>query len=263
MGARTLKSCESPSRESPLAQASPVRRLVIVADNSLIIEAIRIGFRQSAEFRVVGYADPHKTSAQTILRAEPDAILFDDRGQSEQTIELLREIREEDDELVVLMLSIELDPASLDQLFSAGASGVISKATPPLALVTLVRETLNGHIVHRAPLVGRPVGRPNATVATDDLPLTDRELEILQLVASGSTNHEIGRQLWVTEQTVKFHLKNIYRKLDVAHRSRASQFAHVRELVRAAPTQDPVGQPELSIVSARGPERELAQQSRN
>jgi DNA-binding NarL/FixJ family response regulator len=244
MGAATLESCES-----SVPEASAVRRLVIIADSSLIVEAIRIGFRQSSDFKLVGYANPRKTSAQTILSVEPDAILFDDLGQSEQAIELLREIREADDELVVLMLSIHLDPGSLDRLFNAGASGVISKATPPVALVTLVRETLDGHIVHRPPTGGLTMGRPSGMPAADDLPLTSRELEILQLVASGSTNGEIARRLWVTEQTVKFHLRNVYRKLDVANRTEASHLAHVAGLVSAAPAPERAGRRELSVVS--------------
>ncbi|MGO9901870.1 MAG: LuxR C-terminal-related transcriptional regulator [Solirubrobacteraceae bacterium] len=226
-----------------------MRRLVVVADNALIVAAIQIGFRQSDDFKLVGYADPRKTSAHTILRAEPDAILLDDLGQSGRTIELLREIREGDDEIAVLMLSIRFDPDWLDRLLSAGASGVISKATPPTTLITLVRETLNGHIVHRAPVVLPTVERPDAALESADPPLTGREAEILQLVACGSTNGEIARRLWVTEQTVKFHLRNIFRKLDVANRTQASHLAHVRGLVRAAPTLDLAEQHALSAVS--------------
>ena len=61
--------------------------------------------------------------------------------------------------------------------------------------------------------------------------LSGRELEVLRLVAAGSTNNEIARRLWVTEQTVKFHLSNIYRKLEVANRTEASHYAHVNGLL--------------------------------
>ena len=64
-----------------------------------------------------------------------------------------------------------------------------------------------------------------------DCPLTQRELEILRLVAEGHTNGHIARQLWVTEQTVKFHLSNTYRKLGVANRTEASRYAYVHDLV--------------------------------
>ena len=217
--------------------ATARRRLVIVADNSLIVEAIRIGFRASGEFNLVGYANAHTTAARTILDAQPDAILLDDMDQSQRSIELLRSIRSEDQNVAVLVLSIQLAEDWLDQVFGAGATAVISKATQPTALATLVRETLNGHIVHR-PSPPPPTADRGAARDAEDLPLTRREFEILQLVASGSTNGAIAQRLWVTEQTVKFHLGNIYRKLDVANRTQASHFAHSRGLVDFAATPE-------------------------
>ena len=69
--------------------------------------------------------------------------------------------------------------------------------------------------------------------------LTRRELEILQLVAEGHSNAQVGRLLWVTEQTVKFHLSNIYRKLDVSNRTEASRWAQVRNLLPPAGSREP------------------------
>jgi DNA-binding NarL/FixJ family response regulator len=115
-----------------------------------------------------------------------------------------------------------------------------------VALATLVRETLDCHIFHRpCPATTNHSRLPNA-IGADDLPLTSRELEILQLVASGSTNGEVARRLWVTEQTVKFHLRNIYRKLDVANRTQASHFAYVNGLVHSRVAT----QPELAVVAS-------------
>ena len=73
-------------------------------------------------------------------------------------------------------------------------------------------------------------------IAGEQTPLTSRELEVLQLVASGATNGEIAQKLWVTEQTVKFHLSNVYRKLEVGNRTEASHYAHVNGLVQARGT---------------------------
>jgi DNA-binding NarL/FixJ family response regulator len=214
------------------------RRVVIVADNPLIVEAVRIGFSASGEFKLVGYANGH-TTARTILDAQPDAILLDDMDQSPCSIELLRAIRREDRTVAVFMLSLQLVEGWLDRSFAAGVTAVISKATRPAALVTLVRETLDGHIVHR-PSQSAPNGERKCAIDSENLPLTRRELEILQLVASGLTNRTIARRLWVTEQTVKFHLGNIYRKLDVANRTQASHFAHARGLVDLATTPERV-----------------------
>ncbi len=218
---------------------SAPRRLVVVADDSLIVQAVRIAFRQSVEFKLVGYADARRTSAQTILGAEPDAILLDDMQHSDRALQLLGEIRAQDDNVPLLVLTLDLEPNWLSRAFNAGATAAISKSTQPLALATLVRETIDGHIVHRPPMA-TPPGVPCRRGAVADLPLTARELEILQLVASGATNSVIARRLWVTEQTVKFHLRNVYRKLGAANRTEASHFAHIRGLVElAAPPATP------------------------
>jgi DNA-binding NarL/FixJ family response regulator len=103
---------------------------------------------------------------------------------------------------------------------------VLSKAVHPVSLGTLLREISHGNIVHRYER------RPQADLKAE-CPLTDRELEILRLAAEGNTNGQIARQLWVTEQTVKFHLSNTYRKLGVANRTEASRYAHVHDLVAA------------------------------
>jgi DNA-binding NarL/FixJ family response regulator len=209
-----------------------MKRLVIVADNSLIVEAIRLGLRKSGEFNLVGHADPRRTAAATIIGVHPDVALVDDMGRSERVVELVRELKVEDRHLSIVVLSVEMDQDWLEHVFDAGATGVISKATHPVALVTLLRETLNGHIFHKFVASGGSMKREAEPIAADDLPLTSREVEILQLVAAGSTNSEVAQKLWVTEQTVKFHLRNIYRKLDVANRTEASHFAHVNGLVK-------------------------------
>ena len=211
--------------------ASGTKRIVLVADNSLIVEAIRVGLRKSGEFNLVGYVDARRASAATIVDVQPDAVLLDDADRSERAVELLRELKLEAPDLSVIVLTLEMSPEWLDHVFNAGATGVISKATHPLALSTLLRATLNGHIFHRFVYSRTAAGGPGEEIDSHNLPLTGRELEILQLVAAGATNSDVARKLWVTEQTIKFHLRNIYRKLDVANRTEASHFAHVNGLV--------------------------------
>jgi len=232
-----------------LRPASATRRLVIVADNSLVVEAIRIGFRKSGEFNLVGHADPRRTSARTVLDANPQVILVDDMDRSETALALLRAIRSENDLVTVIMLSTQIDTNWLERVFDAGGTGVISKETHPVALATLVRETLNGHIFHPQPARARS-GSALAAEGEDKLPLTEREREILKLIASGATNVDVAGRLWVTEQTVKFHLRNIYRKLGVANRTQASHFAHVRGLVK--PDIPPLAGPDRAVSVGAG-----------
>jgi DNA-binding NarL/FixJ family response regulator len=230
--------------------ASAAQRLVIVAENSLLVEAIRIGFRRSVEFHVVGHAAPSRTSARTILSAAPQVILLDDMGRSHTAVELLRTIRSEDERVALIVLTMQPDAWWLEQLFAAGANCTISKATDPAALATLVRESFAGHIFHHHPDARRDGGAARPDPTARDLPLTQRELEILTLVASGATNGDIARRLWVTEGTVKFHLRNIYRKLDVANRTQASQIAFANGLVASGPTVIPVAARDPAVPSS-------------
>src|SRR5215218_9711125 len=129
-----------------------------------------------------------------------------------------------------VLLTTRMDDEWLGEAFEAGASAVISKSVHPVALGTLLREIAQGNVVHRY----QP---PAPAVAEEECPLTTRELEILTLVAEGQTNGHIARQLWVTEQTVKFHLSNTYRKLGVANRTEASRYAYTHDLVGRQPAR--------------------------
>jgi DNA-binding NarL/FixJ family response regulator len=210
-----------------------VKRLMIVADNSLIVDAIAIGLRKSGEFNVLGHIDPQTACEGSVAEMDPEVVLLDDMGQSPQVIELIRKMKAGHPGVEVIVLTLSMEPQWLDELFDAGAISAISKATHPGALTTLVRETLNGHVVHVSKGLARNHGSRINHAALEGTPLTPRELEVLQLVASGSSNGEIAQSLWITEQTVKFHLSNVYRKLEVANRTEASHYAYVNGLVAA------------------------------
>jgi DNA-binding NarL/FixJ family response regulator len=201
-----------------------MKRLLIIADHSLVVHAIRLALRQTAGFKVVGFVDGRQSAAQHLIDARPDVVLVDDMHVREDALARLREVNEHTPDATALLLTMQMDEESLDELFAAGASAVLSKAVHPVALGTLLREVVQGHVVHR-PRRGR------AASAADECPLTSRELEILRLAAQGYTNGRIARELWVTEQTVKFHLSNTYRKLGVANRTEASRYAHLNDLV--------------------------------
>ena len=213
---------------------SVVHRLIVVADNSLIVEAIVIGLRQSGEFKLLGHVEGRAVSWRAIVDAAPDVVLVDDSERTSVTLDLIKRLKSEQPKITVIALTMEMDDQRLSEVFRAGASGAIAKGTHPAALATLVRESVNGHVIHgrsRPDQLARD--GPNGG-GTDESTLTTRELEVLRLVAGGSTNGEIARKLWVTEQTVKFHLSNVYRKLDVGNRTEASHFAHANGLLGVA-----------------------------
>jgi DNA-binding NarL/FixJ family response regulator len=177
-----------------------VQRLVVVADNSLILEAISTGLRHSGEFKVLGHINARTASWRAIVDASPDVVLVDDMERSDEALDLIREVTSVSPQIAIIVL-------------------------------TIVMDAVSGHVVHRYKRLGPPGGQIARPRGSDDSALTLRELEVLRLVAAGSTNGEIARNLWVTEQTVKFHLSNVYRKLDVGNRTEASHYAHVNGLV--------------------------------
>jgi DNA-binding NarL/FixJ family response regulator len=201
-----------------------MKRLMIVADHSFVVQAIRLALRQTAGFQVVGFFDGRGSVRNALQELKPDVVLVDDMQETDNALARLREIAEDAPQAKAMLLTLQMDSDWLEQAFEAGAQAVVSKTVHPVSLGTLLREISHGNVVHR-------FERRPAAVVEDDCPLTDRELEILKLVAEGHTNGRIARELWVTEQTVKFHLSNTYRKLGVANRTEASRYAYIHDLV--------------------------------
>jgi DNA-binding NarL/FixJ family response regulator len=201
-----------------------MKRLLIVADHTLVVQAIRLALRQTAGFQVVGFVDGRQEIRGALAEARPDVVLVDDMQNPDHALERLREVTELCPDAKAMLLTVRTEDDWLNDAFDAGAEAAISKSVHPVALGTLLREIVNGRVVHRPRRVKSPV-------EAADCPLTTRELEILSLASQGLTNGRIARELWVTEQTVKFHLSNTYRKLGVANRTEASRYAHMNDLV--------------------------------
>jgi two-component system response regulator DevR len=143
---------------------------------------------------------------------------------------LVRAAKERNPAMKVIVLSMYEDPQHIDGAFAAGADAYVVKTAHPDDLTSAVRQAF----MHSIYLAGaRPSPAPVAAPVDDSPGLTRRELEILQLVAEGHSNAQLARMLWVTEQTVKFHLSNIYRKLDVSNRTEASRWAQLQGLLSA------------------------------
>jgi DNA-binding NarL/FixJ family response regulator len=204
-----------------------LKSLVIVADSSFVIETIRLALRDSAGLSILGKLDGRASIGPTIAEQQPDVVLVDEMQDPDIALKRIRECRAQVPAASILLLSMRMDDNWVAQAIGAGADACLSKSTHLPTVGTLIREVADRNIVSAVP---RAVPSVELSGAADDL--TTRELEILGLVADGMTNARIGRELWVTEQTVKFHLSNTYRKLGVSNRTEASRFAHVNGLVR-------------------------------
>ena len=140
--------------------------------------------------------------------------------------------------LKAIALASSDDPTQVQAAFAAGAVAYVVKTAHSDDVAVAIRQTFAPSLflpgVSSTPLA-------NGSVGGDSHPavelLTKREREILQLVAEGHSNSQLARMLWVTEQTVKFHLSNIYRKLDVANRTEASRWAQLHGLLEPTPIE--------------------------
>ncbi len=202
--------------------------VVIVADSSFVVETIRMALKNAPRLKLLGKVDGRGTIRRPIEQSQPEIIVVDEMQNSEDALERIRECREEAPEATILLLTMRMDDAWVGQALGAGVDACISKSAHLPSLGTLIREIVARNIVCALPPAVAESTQPLA--GNEDL--TAREREILTLVADGLTNATIGKQLWVTEQTVKFHLSNIYRKLGVSNRTEASRFVHVSSPAR-------------------------------
>jgi DNA-binding NarL/FixJ family response regulator len=201
-----------------------MRSLVIVADQPLVVEAVRLAMRQTTGLQIIGHVRGTQPVAGAIARVSPDIVLIDDMDDRELAVERIAEVARAVPRAHILLLTMGMKEDWLEQAIAAGAQGILCKGLHPLSFATLVREIVNGNVYHRY--------TPAERVRKEEhLGLTKRELQILRLMAGGAPNGGIARELWVTEQTVKFHLSNIYRKLGVRNRTEAAHYAHVHGLL--------------------------------
>jgi DNA-binding NarL/FixJ family response regulator len=182
---------------------------------------------------VVAKATSSASALALVEELRPDLLITEIKmGENEMDgITLIRQARERVGSLRAVVLSMYDDAQHVEAAFAAGAVAYVLKTAHPDDLTSAIRQAYE----HSIYLAGgmRPSPAP-AVPGPKDIPgLTRRELEILQLVAEGHSNSELARMLWVTEQTVKFHLSNIYRKLNVSNRTEASRWAQLRGLLEA------------------------------
>ena len=146
-------------------------------------------------------------------------------------IECLLRARERQPSLRGIIISSLAEPEFIDRALAAGASAYVLKTAHPEDFASAIRQAFSSSIFLAGPRGATAGAAAPARANQKPADLTARELEILQLVAEGLSNSEMARRLWVTEQTVKFHLSNIYRKLDVSNRTQASRWAQVNGLL--------------------------------
>jgi DNA-binding NarL/FixJ family response regulator len=227
-----------------IAPDAPQLRVLLVDDHPLVRGGFAMILGVEGDIDVVGEASD---GAEAVARAQelrPDVILMDVQMPVMDGIEATRAIVDADLGRVVILTTFDRDDYVLDGL-RAGASGFLLKNAEPDTIVDAIRVAGSGHAL-LAPEVTRRVieqmtkgGGPDATIAPDHAAalaqLTEREREVLVLVAAGLSNAEIADRLFVGEATVKTHLSNCFSKLHLRDRVQAVVYAYETGLVRPSP----------------------------
>jgi len=224
-----------------MAQPGSERTAVIHDPHPLWIDAVE-SVLESIDVDVVGRAATPEQALELVEEHRPSLLITEmqmsNGGMSGPM--LIRTARERVAALRVIVLGSSHDPADIDEAFDAGTVAYVLKTAHPADVAATIRQTFD-HSVFLANVHGNGNGYANVPdvehAPSDDeadVGLTRREREILALVSEGYSNRELAKMIWVTEQTVKFHLSNIYRKLDVSNRTEASRWAHKHRLVDAA-----------------------------
>jgi DNA-binding NarL/FixJ family response regulator len=203
-----------------------VIRIVVVDDHAVVRSGLRLLLSAEDDIEVVGDAGTVREAVFEVRAAKPDVLLLDVTMPEESGIDGLPKLLHESPEMRVLMLSMEDDPSYLREAFAAGARGYVLKEAIDAELVAAVRDVAAGNRYVHPTLGARMVAADAAArAAVDADPLSDRENEVLRLLALGHTNQEIAKQLYISVRTAETHRAHIMRKLQLSTRAELVRYA--------------------------------------
>lgn len=213
-------------------------RLLLVDDHSILRAGLRMLFAAEADMTIVGEASSGQEAIQAVRELQPDVVIMDVAMPGMTGIEATRRIKEAYPGVAVLALTMHEDEQYFFEMLNAGASGYIPKRAAPDDLIAAVRVVHQGNVFLHATLarflmidMQHPAGESPTPEAPLKEPLTEREREVLTLIAEGMTSREIAERLVVSPKTVDRHRENIMAKLNLHNRAELVKYAIERGLL--------------------------------
>ena len=207
--------------------AEPQIRVMLVDDHEVVREGLRTLIGRHKEMLVVGEAGTTAEAIETAARAKPDVIVMDIRLPDGSGVEACRTIREARPETKVIMLTSYADDEALFASILAGAAGYLLKQTRGQALIDAISAVAQGRSLLDPDVTGKVLERVRKGRGDEDpafASLTDQERKVLEQLAEGKTNREIGEVLFLSEKTVKNYVSRILDKLGLARRAEAAAY---------------------------------------
>jgi two-component system, NarL family, response regulator LiaR len=209
-------------------------KILLADDHTLMFEAIALALENEEDLEIVACAENGSQVLPLVERTEPDLVVLDLRMPGMDGLTCIKLLRERHPEVKTAVLSGIDSDETIEAALRVGANAFISKTIDPAHLPEALRRAVDEPV---AQTIGRAEKRLDSAV--EEKGLTERELAVLLALAQGQSNREIARTLWLAEQTVKFHLTNIYRKLDVRSRTEAVHWAYRHGLLESS-TESPL-----------------------
>jgi DNA-binding NarL/FixJ family response regulator len=209
-------------------------RVLVVDDHSLFRDGI-VSLLGATGFTVVGQAGDGKTAVAEALRLRPELVLLDIHMPEMTGLEALKLIKAQLPETRVVMLTVSEDEDSLVEAIKTGADGYLLKHLSGTEFIEMLDGLKRGEAAitrKSASFLMKQLARPDPQQEKPILPLSEREMEIIRLLADGLSNKAISERVSLSENTVKYHLKNILHKLNVQNRTEAVMYALRNDLIQ-------------------------------
>ncbi|WP_308166657.1 response regulator transcription factor [Nocardia albiluteola] len=212
--------------ESASSGAAPVISVVVADDQTTVRDGLSTVLSLLPDVEVVGEARDGAEAVELVRTLAPRVVLMDLRMPGIDGVAATAAITAEHPQTAVLVLTTYADDASIAGALRAGARGYLTKDAGRAEIAAAIRSVASGHTTLAADVGARLVSALGAPAPAARADLTDRELDVLRLMAQGRNNSEIAKELFIGLSTVKSHINSLFAKLDVRDRGQAIAFAH-------------------------------------